>query len=571
MRSDNFYLDNPDLRFVVERWIDWRRIVELKEDLGSDECPFESVEEAVETFADMLKDPIGMLAAQRIAPRAEEVDREGCKLVDGEVRLPEGMVKSLRELSEAQLMGITLPREYGGLSFPKSFYTAATEIISRADASLMNFFGLQGIAETIALFGSDELKERYLPGLCSGELTGAMVLTEPEAGSDLGAIQTRAFYDEGAGVWRIRGTKRFITNGCGDVLLVLARSEDPKRYAGGRGLSLFLVEKGERVVVRRIEEKMGLHGSPTCELYFDDAPAYLIGRRGRGLTRYVSWLMEAARLAIAAQSLGICEAALREGVNYADEREQFGRKIKEFPQVAEMLVDMQVYTEAVRALVYATSQAVDLKEGAERRGLKDEARRWGRLAEVLTPIAKYYASEVCIRIASDSLQIHGGSGYMRDYPIERIYRDARITNIYEGTSQIQINWALPRILRGDLDEELEMRRNGDYGEHEDLAGKARQGHDLFAKALEKVRSSDPDYRDLVARKLVDMAIDVYISYLLLDQAKLWDRKRWVAAKFISDALPRLRMNLDHILSGDKTALERLDEITSISLSPPDQG
>ena len=562
--GDNFYLDNPDLKFNMERWVDWKSIVELKVDLDSDECPFSSVEEAIEIYTEMLADPVGELAAQRFAPRAEEIDREGCAFEDGVVKLPEAMERNLRELSEAQLMGITLPEEYGGLNFPKTFYTAATEIVSRADVSLMNFFGLQGIAETIALFASEELKERYLPGLCSGELTGAMVLTEPDAGSDLAAIQTRAIYDPGTDTWRIRGTKRFITNGCGDVLLVLARSEDPEKYGGGRGLSLFLVEKSDAVKVRRIEDKMGLHGSPTCELYFDDAPGYLIGRRGRGLTRYTNWLMSAARLAIAAQSLGICEAALREGIRFAKEREQFGKKIKEFPQVAEMLVNMQVYTEAVRALTYAASQAVDLQEGAERKGLKAEARRYSKLAEALTPMAKYYSTEKCIAIANDSLQIHGGSGYMKDYPIERIYRDARITNIYEGTSQIQVNWAILRIIKGDLDETLDEMRSKDFGKLEDLASLARQGHDALKQAVEHLRASDPDYRDLMARKVVDIAADVYISYLLLDQATLWDRKEAVAGKFISDALPRIRMNLDHVLSDDKRILEEFDRIVDTS-------
>jgi hypothetical protein len=562
--TDNFYLDNPDLKFNMERWIDWKTIVEMKVDLDSDECPFSSVEEAIETYIEMLADPVGELAAQRFAPRAEEIDREGCVFENGVVKLPEAMERNLKELGEAQLMGITLPEEYGGLNFPKTFYTAATEIVSRADVSLMNFFGLQGIAETIALFASEELKERYLPGLCSGELTGAMVLTEPDAGSDLAAIQTRAIYDPETDTWRIRGTKRFITNGCGDVLLVLARSEDPEKYSGGRGLSLFLVEKSDAVKVRRIEDKMGLHGSPTCELYFDDAPGYLIGRRGRGLTRYTNWLMSAARLAIAAQSLGICEAALREGIRFAEEREQFGKKIKEFPQVAEMLVNMQVYTEAVRALTYAASLAVDLQEGAERRGLRAETRRYSKLAEVLTPIAKYYSTEKCIAIASDSLQIHGGSGYMKDYPIERIYRDARITNIYEGTSQIQVNWAILRIIKGDLDEALEGMRSGNYGELEDLAALARQGHDALKRAVEHLRASDTDYRDLMARRVVDIATDVYISYLLLDQATLWDRKESVAGKFISDALPRIRMNLDHVLSDDRRSLEEFDRIVNPS-------
>ena len=577
----NFYLDNDDLKFHIEQMVDWTSIVELREEIGSEDCPYENIEEALETYIDMLNDPIGELAANRIAPRAAEIDEEGCSFENGIVTLPEAMIRNLEDLKDAQLTGITLPTEYDGLNFPVTFYTAATEIISRADAALMNFFGLQGIGETIAKFASDELKAEYLPGFTSGELTGAMVLTEPDAGSDLAAIQTKAdisaILDADTGEWKIRGTKRFITNGCGDVLLVLARSEDPKRFSGGRGLSLFLVEKSDAVQVRRIEEKMGIHGSPTCEIYFDDATAILIGLRGRGLTRYVNWLMNAARLAVAAQALGICEAAFREAKKYADEREQFGKKIHEFPAVAEMLVDMKVNTEAVRSLIYATSQAIDLQEGAEAKmdsmakddpqlnELKKTSREYSRLAEVLTPLAKYYAAEICNEVTNDALQVHGGNGYMKDYPIERLYRDARITNIYEGTSQIQIDWAMSRILRGNLNGALTKLSEQTYEDEElnTLASEVKKALDTFWASVEYVNSKkDPDYRSLTARKVVDMAIDVYVSHLLLKQAGKSDRKKSVAKKFIGDMAPRVEMNSKYVMSGDKTTIEDFEVIVS---------
>ena len=275
----NYYTDNKDLAFIMDQVMDWDAILALKETFGAEDCPYADAAEAKATFLEMLRDPVGELAANRIAPRAEEVDDIGCKCENGQVIFPEALQRNLKDLCDAQLMGMTIPRKYGGLQFPETVYTAAIEAISQADASLMNFFGLQGgIAETIVQFATEELKEQYLPRMSTGEFTGAMALTEPDAGSDLAAVQTRAKGGEGiaaqqdpvTGLWTISGSKRFITNGCGDVILVLARSEDPAKKGGGRGLSFFLVEKGPKVKVRRIEHKLGIHGSPTCEIYFDE-------------------------------------------------------------------------------------------------------------------------------------------------------------------------------------------------------------------------------------------------------------------------------------------------------------
>lgn len=590
MAPESFYLDNADLRFQMERRVNWKGILEVREDFASEDCPYENPEEAMATFLDMLNDPIGTLAAQRLAPRAAEIDAQGCRLENGRVILPRAMEQNLKDLTDADLMGFSLPREYEGLGFPTTLYTAATEIISRADASLMNLFGLQGIAETIAHFADGELQARYIPRFSRGEATGAMVLTEPDAGSDLMAIQTRASLNDRDNTWRVRGGKRFITNGCGDVLLVLARSEDPGRFAGARGLSLFVVEKGDRVQVRRLEEKMGIHGSPTCELYFDDAPAYLVGRRGRGLTQYVNWLMNAARLGVAAQCVGLIEAAFREAFQYAQEREQFGRKILDFPPVTEMLVEIRATLEAMRSLVYRTSEVVDLHEGFAERlesmdrrdpgyaWLRQQRDAFGQKAELLTPVAKYYASEAAVRLSSLALQVHGGNGYMRDYPIERIYRDARITNIYEGTTQMQVDRAMGRIIKGVMSELLDEMGTRAYDDPRisELSHRLQEAHQLFSKCLEVVRSrrvasnetgkeeADTAFRALMARRIVDMGSEVYMGYLLLEEAELWERKVPVASHFITEAVAKARMHACVIQEGATAPLSHGMEVLSSS-------
>jgi 3-(methylthio)propanoyl-CoA dehydrogenase len=584
MASQNYYLDNEDLRFQMERRVDWKSILEARGELGGPGCSYESAQEAVETFRDMLVDPIGSLAAQRIAPRAAEIDSQGCRLENGKVILPRAMEQNLKDLTDADLMGMTLPTAYGGLAFPTTLYTAATEIISRADVALMNLFGLQGIAETIAHFGDEELKGRYVPRFARGEASGAMVLTEPDAGSDLMAIQTRA--QEEGGAWRIRGAKRFITNGCGDVLLVLARSEDPEKFSGARGLSLFVVERGDRVQVRRVEEKMGIHGSPTCELYFDDAPAYLVGKRGRGLTQYVNWLMNAARLGVAAQCLGLVEAAYQEALRYAREREQFGRKIMDFPPVAEMLVEIKATLEAIRSLVYRTSEAVDIEEGLSARlegmdrnhpqyaRLREQKESASQVAELLTPIVKYYASEGAIRLSNLALQVHGGNGYMRDYPIERLYRDARITNIYEGTSQMQVDRAMAKIIKGAMTDLLDEKASRPPSDPRGakLAERLADAYARFRECLEFVRSrrvvdpatgkeeTDTPFRSFMARRIVDMGAEILMGYLLLEDAALWDRKRSVAEHFIREAVSRCRMHAHAVMEGSLVPLTQVREI-----------
>ena len=534
----NYYTDNKDLAFLMDQVIDWNAILALKETFGDGECPYADAEEAKATFLEMLRDPVGELAANRIAPRAEEIDDIGCRCENGQVIFPEALQRNLKDLCDAQLMGMTIPRRFGGLQFPETVYTAAIEVVSQADASLMNFFGLQGgIAETINEFATEELKEQYLPRMSTGEFTGAMALTEPDAGSDLAAVQTRAKGGEGitaqqdpvTGMWTISGAKRFITNGCGDV---------------------FLVEKGPKVKVRRIEHKLGIHGSPTCEIYFDDCPAYLIGSRGMGLARYTAWLMLAARLAIGAQAQGIAQAALDEAEKYAKEREQFGKPIKEFPQVAALLADMRMRCEAARAVLYATSEIVDLHQGAEAKGLKDETRRYGRIAESLTPIAKYYTTEVANRICYDSLQIHGGNGFMQEYPIERLYRDVRITNIYEGTSQIQVNWAVSRLVRGDVDDVMDGLAKHVFADADlaRLQGEILKAFESYKSVIAWLKDKEVAFRELVGPNVTDMFVDIYAAFLLLRHAEKWEYKRKVAARFIRQLGPRVAMNRDLALN-----------------------
>jgi len=438
----NFFTENEDIVFNFNT-MDLVALARLAEEnfrfaKEFDYAP-DSAEDAIDNYRRIL-DMIGKLSAEFIAEQAESVDQEGNHLLeDGCVRYSQGIAKDLDMLAKAQVMGFTLPYRFGGINCPNLIYTMAIEMVSRADASLMNIFGLQGIAETINAFATEEIKAKYLPGFSAGKLTGAMVLTEPDAGSDLQAVKTRAYQDEN-GQWYISGVKRFITNGCGDVLLVLARTEEDR--SDGSGLSLLLCEKGPRVKIRRLEEKLGIHGSPTCEIFFDDTPAVLIGERRRGLVPYVMSLMNGARIGIAAQSQGIGEAAYAVARDYAHSRKQFGVAIEHLPAVRDLLMDMKIHLEAARALTYECSRVVDYEryylwqteagqtsvtDKEELKRLKEESRKYKALAAMLTPMSKYYGSEMCNKVAYDSIQVLGGSGYMKDYASERHYRDARIT------------------------------------------------------------------------------------------------------------------------------------------------
>ncbi len=558
----NYFTENPDLLFYFELgWMD--ELADLVERDYRDAETYawapRSAEDAVDSWKHILES-LGGLCAEFIAPRAEEVDRVGCRLdEEGEVHLAPGTIENLDMLTKADLMGFTLPREYGGLNMPGLTYMIAIEMVSRADASLMNLFGLQGVAETINDFADEEIKQAYLPRFAEGGVTGAMVLTEPEAGSDLQAIQLRASQDE-EGTWRLNGVKRFITNGCGKVLLVLARSE-PDR-GGAMGLSLFLVDQGPAVKIRRLEEKLGIHGSPTCELQFDNTPALLIGKRQRGLITYVMALMNGARLGVAAQAVGIAQAALSSALEYARVRKQFGKAIIQIPPVADMLLDMTLEVESARALVLETSRMVDQARAADRAGDKQEAKRLDRLAGLLTPCSKYYAGEMSIRVANDAVQVLGGSGYMKDYPVERYLRDARITTIYEGTSQLQVVAAIRGITSGIAESHFEEMHLGlDRSGDEASLTALKDARSLLSEAVEFVKEKeDPDYLELVARDLVDLTIHVFIGYLLTGQARKSPRKRRLMERWIA-RLTRLAPAVSsRVTAPGRTALEDAEQI-----------
>ncbi|MCA1747372.1 MAG: acyl-CoA dehydrogenase family protein, partial [Bacteroidales bacterium] len=441
---ENFYTDNKDLKFHLNHPL-MEKIVALKENNYTEFNEFDfapsDFEDAIDNY-DKILEIVGEISGEVIEPNAESVDKEGPQLINNEVKYARGTQENHDVLTKAGLIGMSLPRQYGGLNFPIVPYVMAAEIVSRADAGFANIWGLQDCAETIHEFASEEIKQEFLPRFNNGA-TAAMVLTEPDAGSDLQAVQLKgnisADYDPVKDMYYLNGVKRFITNGDADIALVLARSE--AGTSDGRGLSLFVYDRKDAAVkIRRIENKLGIKGSPTCEMVFTNAPAKLVGDRKLGLIKYVMALMNSARLGIGAQSVGLAEAAYREALKYANERVQFGKAIINFPAVYEMLTSMKVRTQAIRTLLYETARYVDVYKNysfaSEARQLepeeRQEAKRYQRLADIFTPLLKLVSSEYCNQIAYDSLQIHGGAGFMKDFPIERIYRDARITTIYEG-------------------------------------------------------------------------------------------------------------------------------------------
>jgi alkylation response protein AidB-like acyl-CoA dehydrogenase len=547
----NFYRDNDDIRFLF-RHIDTGKLVELAEDgfkfAGEFDYAPANAEEAKQNY-DMVLDSLGQLSGDFIAERAEDVDRQGNTLnEDGTVSYAKGTAENLEKLAQAEVMGFTLPHRFGGLNFPNVIYSIAIEMVSRADASLMNIFGLQGIAETINAFASEEIKEKYLYDFSAGKVTGAMVLTEPDAGSDLQAVKLRAFQDKDD-KWFLHGVKRFITNGCGEVLLVLARSEP--EISDGRGLSLYVCDRGPTVHIRRLEDKLGIHGSPTCEIFFDNTPCEIIGDRQRGLITYVMSLMNGARIGIAGQSLGIAEAAFRIARDYASTRKQFSVEIEKLPAVRDMLIDMKITIEAGRALLYETSRVVDLEIGYARRlkenppedkaqakELKTNSRKYKRCAGMLTPMSKYYCSEMCNSIAYDSIQVLGGSGYMRDYACERHARDARITTIYEGTSQLQVVAAVRGVCSGTAEKFIAELAGQQFEQGlNDLLEKLAEGMEQLQKSIAFVKENGNEYMDLYGRALVDIAIDLIIGYLFCGQASTKVEMEVAAAE--DDGCPKI--------------------------------
>jgi len=557
----NFFTDNSDLVYRFNN-IDLREVVDLAENNYEEAKKYAhapvNYEDAIENFKKILE-VIGDIAGNFIAPRAAAVDEEGAVFHDGKVTYAKGTRESLDLLSKAEMMGMILPHEYGGLNFPTTIYMLAVEMISRADASLMNIFGLQDIGKTIEQFGGTDQKEEFLPPFASGVNTGAMALTEPDAGSDLQAVKLTAYQDEN-GNWFLRGVKRFITNGNGEVLLVLARTEAGTKDA--RGLSMFVCYGDSTVVVRRIEHKLGIHGSPTCELQFNDTPAQIVGQRRFGLLKYVIYLMNRARVGIGAQSLGISQAAYEEALNYAKAREQFGKALVEMPVISNMLIDMKVTIEANRTLFYNTCQWLDKKEKfdetvdklkAEKKSVaeySEKSKEATKTTAFLTPLSKYLLSEAANKIAYDSLQIHGGTGYMKEFSIERLFRDARITNIYEGTSQLQVVAASGGVINDVLVSYIDEWDKQEYkGTLTQLLEHLREIRKVYYECLKYVKEKkDAGFQDVASKDLVEIYGSLYIGYLLLQDANKDSRKIFTARRYILDSAAKALKNQESIKS-----------------------
>lgn len=527
----NFYTDNPDLKLHLQHPL-MRKIVALKERDYADAKDYDyapvDFDDAMDNYNRVLE-IVGDLCGTTIADNAESVDHDGPTVANGRVTYAPGTQVNLEACRKAGLMGMAMPRRFGGLNFPITPYIMAADIVSRADTGFENLWGLQDCAETLYEFGNEEQREKYIPRVCQGE-TMSMDLTEPDAGSDLQSVMLKAT-EQPDGTWVLNGVKRFITNGDADIHLVLARSESGTK--DGRGLSMFIYDKRQGGVnVRRIENKLGIKGSPTCELVYKNAKAELCGSRRLGLIKYVMALMNGARLGIAAQSVGVSEIAYREALAYANDRKQFGKAIVEFPAVQEILATMKAKLDATRCLLYETSRYVDLYKAyediARERSLTPEERQemklYNKLADACTPLAKGLSSEYCNQNAYDCIQIHGGSGFMKDYACERIYRDARITSIYEGTTQLQVVAAIRHVFTGTYNQLIDTYAAMDIAPELEaqkaIVEKMVEKYNAAVKAVHE--TNDQAYTDFMARHLVEMAGDVVMSYLLLTDSTRYE-------------------------------------------------
>ncbi len=525
----NYFNDNPAIQFQLSHPL-MKKIVTLKERNFADKDKYDyasrDFEDAIDNYEKVLE-IIGGISADIIAPNAESVDHDGPQVENSRVIYARGTQENHEALMQAGVYGITLPRQYGGLNFPFVAYVMSGEMVARADAGFANIWGLQDCAETIAEFASEEIKTEFLPRVCEGE-TCSMDLTEPDAGSDLQAVQLKATYNEKDDMWYLNGVKRFITNGDAQIKLVLARSEEGTN--DGRGLSYFVADNkhDNTVLVRRIENKLGIKGSPTCELVFNNTPAKLVGTRRMGLIKYVMSLMNGARLGIGAQSVGLSAAAYNEALNYARDRKQFGKAIIEFPAVYEMVSVIKAKLDASRALLYETTRFVDVYKIYEaienERKLepeeKAEYKEYSKLADALTPMLKMFTSEYANQNAYDSIQVHGGSGFMKDYACERHFRDARIMTIYEGTSQLQVVAAIRHVTTGNY---LKIIRDYDAQpinpEFTSLRKRLQIMTNLFENAVTRVNETrNQEYLDFQARRMVEMAGHIVMGYLLIIDA-----------------------------------------------------
>ncbi|MGP1480643.1 MAG: acyl-CoA dehydrogenase family protein [Hoylesella enoeca] len=524
----NYYTDNPELRFHLQHPL-MQRIVELKERNFEDKNKYEDApvdfDDAIENYNRLLE-ITGDIAANVIEPNAEAVDQEGPHLVDGRMLYASKTYENLDATRKAGLWGISMPRRYGGLNLPITPYSMASEMVSSADAGFQNIWSLQDCIETLYEFGNEEQRKKYIPRVCKGE-TMSMDLTEPDAGSDLQRVMLKATYSEKDNCWLLNGVKRFITNGDSDIHLVLARSEEGTR--DGRGLSMFIYDKRQGgVTVRHIENKLGIHGSPTCELVYKNAKAELCGSTRLGLIKYVMALMNGARLGIAAQSVGVSQAAYAEGLTYAKERKQFDTPIIEMPAVYDMLSRMKAKVDAGRSILYQTARYVDIYKALDdisrERKLTPEERaeqkKYTRLADAFTPLAKGMNSEYANQNAYDAIQIHGGSGFIMEYKSQRLYRDARIFSIYEGTTQLQVVAAIRYITNGTYLTMMKEMLETEVGEElRPLKVRVEEMIKRYEQSINYVKESgSQEVNDLLARRLYDMNAEIIMSLLILDDA-----------------------------------------------------
>ncbi len=523
----NYYTDHPEIEFHLDHPL-MKRIVELKEKGYADKDQFADApvcyEDAIENYKRVL-DITGDVAANIIEPNSESVDLEGPHLVDGRMVYASKTVENIDATRKAGLWGVSMPRQYGGLNLPNVVFSMLSEVIAAADAGFQNIWSLQSCIDTLYEFGSEEQRQKYIPRVCEGA-SMSMDLTEPDAGSDLQRVMLKATQDED-GTWRLNGVKRFITNGDSDIHLVLARSEEGTH--DGRGLSMFIYDKQSGgVTVRHIEHKLGIHGSPTCELVFKNAKAELCGSTRMGLIKYVMALMNGARLGIAAQSVGVEQEAYNEGLAYAKERMQFGKKIISFPAVYDMLSRMKAKLDAGRSLLYQTARYVDLYKALEDiardRKLtpeeRQELKKWNRLADAFTPLAKGTNSEWANQNAYDAISIHGGSGFIMEYKSQRLFRDARIFSIYEGTTQLQVVAAIRYITNGTYLNIMKEMLQGEVSESlKPLQERVAKLVATYEACLDKVKAgANQDEHDFLGRRLYDMTADIVASLLILDDA-----------------------------------------------------
>ena len=523
----NYYTDHPEIEFHLNHPL-MKRVVDLKERNYAEKDQFEDApvnyEDAIENYKRLL-DITGDVAANIIEPNSEDVDLEGPHLENGRMIYASKTFENLDATRKAGLWGLSMPRRYGGLNLPNAIFSMASEIIAAADAGFQNIWSLQSCIDTLYEFGSEEQRQKYIPRICAGE-TMSMDLTEPDAGSDLQRVMLKATQDED-GTWRLNGVKRFITNGDSDIHLVLARSEEGTK--DGRGLSMFIYDKRDGgVTVRHIEHKLGIHGSPTCELVYKNAKAELCGNTRLGLIKYVMALMNGARLGIAAQSVGVEQEAYNEGLAYAKERAQFGEKIINFPAVYDMLSRMKAKLDAGRSLLYCCARYVDIYKALEdiARDTKltpeerQEMKKYTRLADAFTPLAKGMNSEYANQNAYDAISIHGGSGFIMEYKCQRLFRDARIFSIYEGTTQFQVVAAIRYITNGTyLSIIKEMLENEVSDDLKPLKERVAKLVELYEAAINKVKeANDQAVHDFLARRLYNMTGDIVMSLLILDDA-----------------------------------------------------